>query len=149
MPPNPIDHLEREQAFSCSLEFFRRALAKRAHAEIEVAEQRRDLSRISQWNTHLHRNTLWTLSCRQPWKTSASRYHRMASSNAAEVDVVALSSAPATTMTSPCGTDRYSPALQVCKRWINDKSWLIDRLCSKLLLWQIGHRIQQSHEELR
>jgi hypothetical protein len=104
MPPNPIDHLEREQAFSCSLEFFRRALAKRAHAEIEVAEQRRDLSRISQWNTHLHRNTLWTLSCRQPWKTSASRYHRMASSNAAEVDVVARSSAPATTMTSPCGT---------------------------------------------
>jgi hypothetical protein len=58
-------------------------------------------------------------------------------------------SAPATTMTSPCGTYRYSPALQACKRSMNHKSWLIDRLCSNLPLWQMGHPIQQSHEELR
>src|ERR1700691_643674 len=36
MPPNPINHLERA-GFSCSLEFLRRALAKRSHAEIDGA----------------------------------------------------------------------------------------------------------------
>jgi hypothetical protein len=31
------DQPSREQVFSCSLEFLRRALAERSHAEIEVA----------------------------------------------------------------------------------------------------------------